>query len=169
MRQQGPKDSRGSDGSAYSGSEDSIDSDSDHDAAVDEDFTMNVGGARSRSKILQPTNGHQNTEQHYAGPDCGLCGQRHESGQCLMVDRSENLAEYREMLILHADDEPWEERVWFLLQTCTLSLTPRFPFRVQPCRQSMKSFINVVIYPSLPDNPFTLCLNRTWSHPLQRR
>jgi hypothetical protein len=27
-----------------------------------------------------------------------------------MVDRSENLAEYREMLILHADDEPWEER-----------------------------------------------------------
>ena len=115
-RQQSPKDSRGSDGSAYSGSEESIDSDSEHGAAIDADFTANVGGARSRSKILQPTNGHplnpiQNTGQHYVGPDCGLCGQRHESGQCLMVDRSENLAEYREMLILHADDEPWEERV----------------------------------------------------------
>ena len=115
MKRQGPKNSRGSDESAYSGSgsEDSIDSESDHGAAVDEDFTMNVAGARSRSKILQPTNGYppQNTGQHYAGPDCGLCGQSHESGQCLMVDRSENLAEYREMLILHADDEPWEERV----------------------------------------------------------
>lgn len=128
MRPQIPKDSGGSDGSAYSGSEDSIDSDSDHGAAVDEDFTMNVGGARSRSKILQPTNSHQNTGQHYAGPDCGLCGQGHESGQCLMVDRSENLSEYREMLILHADDEPWEERVWFLLQIWTLlSLTRGFP------------------------------------------
>ncbi len=28
-----------------------------------------------------------------------------------MTERSEYLAEYREMLILHTDDESWEERV----------------------------------------------------------
>jgi len=113
---------KSSDGSAYSGSDqDSIESDSDRGEIVDGDFTINIGGARARSKIFQPTNGHplnpiQNTGRHYTGLDCGLCGQHHESGQCLMVDRSENLAEYREMLILHADDEPWEERVRFILR-----------------------------------------------------
>ncbi|TFK30824.1 hypothetical protein FA15DRAFT_608326 [Coprinopsis marcescibilis] len=42
--------------------------------------------------------------------DCGLCGGRHGTKQCLMTDSSQNLAEYRLMLIMHADDEPWEER-----------------------------------------------------------
>lgn len=28
-----------------------------------------------------------------------------------MTERSENLAEYREMILLHHDDEPWEARV----------------------------------------------------------
>ncbi len=46
--------------------------------------------------------------------DCGLCGQQHGDSECAMVERSENLAEYREMLINHADDEPWEERVRIL-------------------------------------------------------
>ncbi|KAF8167730.1 SNF2 family N-terminal domain-containing protein [Crassisporium funariophilum] len=90
--------------------------DSDN-AADDGDFAMDVGSHKAKSKAPQVTNmidNHplssvkENGQQHEI--DCGLCGQRHASGQCRMVDRSENLAEYREMLILHADDEPWEER-----------------------------------------------------------
>jgi hypothetical protein len=46
--------------------------------------------------------------------DCGLCGQQHGDSECAMVERSENLAEYRDMLINHANDEPWEERVRIL-------------------------------------------------------
>ncbi|KAJ2932680.1 hypothetical protein H1R20_g4415, partial [Candolleomyces eurysporus] len=42
---------------------------------------------------------------------CGLCGSRHGVQQCPMTDSSQNLAEYREMLMLHGDDEPWEERI----------------------------------------------------------
>lgn len=58
--------------------------------------------------------------------DCGLCGRTHHSGECVMVERSEDLAEYRRMLIFHADDEPWEERVgsWILLF---------FPFLLTHC------------------------------------
>ncbi|KAF9270030.1 hypothetical protein L218DRAFT_952224 [Marasmius fiardii PR-910] len=49
-----------------------------------------------------------------SAPDqtCGLCGQTHTSdGFCAMAESSENLAEFREILILHADDEPYEQRV----------------------------------------------------------
>ncbi|KAF8640689.1 hypothetical protein AX17_000345 [Amanita inopinata Kibby_2008] len=44
--------------------------------------------------------------------ECGLCGKRHGDrlGECRMTDRSESLAQFREMLILHAEDEPWDER-----------------------------------------------------------
>jgi len=48
---------------------------------------------------------------------CGLCGSAH-SGPCYMTDSSENLAEYRRMLIFDAVDEPFEERVWFLRLIC---------------------------------------------------
>jgi chromodomain-helicase-DNA-binding protein 4 len=46
-------------------------------------------------------------------PLCGLCAKRHGDGpgECVMTERSEHLAEFREMLLLHADDEPWKERV----------------------------------------------------------
>lgn len=45
--------------------------------------------------------------------ECGLCGLVHgaQSGECFMTDKSEYLAEYREMLIKYANEEPWEERV----------------------------------------------------------
>jgi hypothetical protein len=46
---------------------------------------------------------------------CGLCGRRHGVKQCSMTDSSQNLAEYREMLMLHGDDEPWEERVCIII------------------------------------------------------
>jgi len=43
--------------------------------------------------------------------ECGLCGTRHGPGQCMMTRSSANLRDYREMLILHTDDESWELRV----------------------------------------------------------
>lgn len=47
--------------------------------------------------------------------NCGLCGGKHGIKMCLMTDESANLVEYRSMLILHAEDEPWEERVGGIL------------------------------------------------------
>ncbi|KDQ63375.1 hypothetical protein JAAARDRAFT_169132 [Jaapia argillacea MUCL 33604] len=41
---------------------------------------------------------------------CGLCGSVHGPGFCYMTESSENLAEYRQMLLVHADDEPIEDR-----------------------------------------------------------
>lgn len=43
-------------------------------------------------------------------PPCGLCGGQHGGEQCYMTNSPENLAEYRLMLILHAGDEPLEDR-----------------------------------------------------------
>ena len=67
---------------------------------------------KTRTKLQVPLNPIQNNVPS-APRDCGLCGQRHRDGECVMIEDSENLVEYREMLILHADDEPWEERVRF--------------------------------------------------------
>ena len=103
----------GSEGSAYEFDDNASDDASD-DVMADGDFAINT-----KSKLPQASDMTQNnplgSSSHSTGQqpiiDCGLCGNRHGFGQCLMVDRSANLAEYREMLILHADDEPWEERV----------------------------------------------------------
>lgn len=81
----------------------------DSDQDVDDDFVADE--EMWAKKPLLPI---QNTVQQTLS-DCGLCGQRHHGGSCVMVARSENLAEYREMLIFHADDEPWEERVGRML------------------------------------------------------
>ncbi|PPQ64493.1 hypothetical protein CVT26_002032 [Gymnopilus dilepis] len=96
--------SPGSDGSSYLGSDGNISdgSASGDDPMLDGDFEMNLDSSRNKSKAKAKLDSNL--------IDCGLCGQLHASGECQMIDRSENLAEYREMLILHADDEPWEER-----------------------------------------------------------
>lgn len=97
------------DGSAYSGSDrEGSDVESDSDIGiVDDDFVMKIDPSRQKgkSKPYDPLDSIHDT------PECGLCRNKHGPGECPMVERSENLAEYREMLILHADDEPWEERV----------------------------------------------------------
>jgi len=71
--------------------------------------------ARRPSSLFAP-NGSSTLNQISAAPQieskCGLCGSAH-SGPCYMTDSSENLAEYRRMLIFDAVDEPFEERVWF--------------------------------------------------------
>jgi len=94
--------------------EDGSDDDSD-DAMADGDFALNTKSKLPLASDMTKNNplksSSHNSGQQQPTIDCGLCGHRHGFGECLMVDRSENLAEYREMLILHADDEPWEERV----------------------------------------------------------
>ncbi|KAF9015550.1 SNF2 family N-terminal domain-containing protein [Cyathus striatus] len=101
-----------SDGSAYRGS--AMDSDSDASDIIDVDEEFQPTESRRREKlnsgnITSTSNGISESSDVF---DCGLCGGRHGSGfgACFMTDQSENLAEFREMLILHADDEPWEER-----------------------------------------------------------
>ncbi|EDR15764.1 SNF2 family DNA-dependent ATPase [Laccaria bicolor S238N-H82] len=102
------------DGSAYFGSDADSDVESSDDAktdAVDEDFKMDSSKRKTKlSTLSPPLNGYSRNTGDDDVVHCGLCGGRHGQEQCLMTDKSENLAEYREMLILHADDEPWEER-----------------------------------------------------------
>ncbi|KAF9527780.1 SNF2 family N-terminal domain-containing protein [Crepidotus variabilis] len=94
-------------GSDYHISEHSdIEMDSESGTASDiEDFNGGSDKAKQKKPLTQRPNGVPGISR-----DCGLCGQQHGHGQCIMIEKSENLAEYREMLILHAHDEPWEER-----------------------------------------------------------
>lgn len=47
----------------------------------------------------------------HGSQECGLCGHVHGPGVCSMMSSSSNLLEYREILLNHAVDEPWESRV----------------------------------------------------------
>ncbi len=85
---------------------------SDQDSGFDDDFEAIPEKTRANLKPQIPLNSIQNNVPS-SSRDCGLCGQRHRDGECVMIEDPENLVEYREMLILHADDEPWEERVCF--------------------------------------------------------
>ncbi|KAF5352561.1 hypothetical protein D9756_006063 [Leucocoprinus leucothites] len=114
-------------GSAYTGSdgEESIDDSSDvamGDALQDDDDIELPPYLRHRIPPVQDS-----TDVNFVPPlpkpkakhklpkpkpiqECGLCGERHGEGECYMTHSSENLRDYREILILHADDEPWEVR-----------------------------------------------------------
>lgn len=54
---------------------------------------------------------------------CGLCRANHDAkkGSCLLVESSNNLAEYRQMLMLHANDESDDVRVSGLLSSSNCS------------------------------------------------
>lgn len=121
-----PKTSNTSaEGSAYSGSEIESDGDvSDTTNGAPDDMTFEPSHRKKKSKQQQPSdtaNGllsniplspiHNSTQLDV--PLCGLCAKKHGDGpgECVMTEKSEHLAEFREMLLLHADDEPWEERV----------------------------------------------------------
>lgn len=137
----------GSAGSAYLNSElDEDGSDDDSDTMADGDFAINTKSRLPQASDMiknNPLTSH-NTGQQQPTIDCGLCGDRHGSGECLMVDRSENLAEYREMLILHADDEPWEERVRFFDSSKYMSLSLISSTRTQLFVRSTKYFTSEV-------------------------
>jgi len=107
--------------SAYHGSEidsDNTDSDS-HPADPDDLPDPLVNRTNASNPNAQPL---QSISAQRLGPVpvCGLCNQRHGDSECSMTESSQNLVEYREMLILHADDEPLESRVRLL---CPFSST----------------------------------------------
>lgn len=52
-------------------------------------------------------------------PVCSLCGLRHDDGACYMTESSENLVQYRELIMMHGGDEPIEMRVSFQLSFIT--------------------------------------------------
>ncbi|KAG6818079.1 hypothetical protein H0H87_009234 [Tephrocybe sp. NHM501043] len=107
-----PGKSGTSEGSGYVASE-IEESDTEVSSGDVEDGSFEPSQPRPKKSLLQPM---PLVPIHNSEPPlvqyCGLCGKRHGEGlgQCVMTDKSEYLAEYREMLLLHADDEPWEER-----------------------------------------------------------
>ncbi|KAJ6574934.1 hypothetical protein B0H19DRAFT_1371843 [Mycena capillaripes] len=104
------------DDSAYGNSSDSDDDIPDGSSAVVE--ALNEAGKKSRksrkreSKVMD--NGPLSPIQNLANQEpCTLCGHRHGDrlGECMMTEKSEHLAEFREMLILHPEDEPLAKRL----------------------------------------------------------
>ncbi|KAF9479710.1 hypothetical protein BDN70DRAFT_878461 [Pholiota conissans] len=110
FEQKSKRASKSVDGSAYSGSDKEVSDGSDSDVAmVDDEFVIKTGVNAHKGKARMRHN-PLDFIQDLNGSVCGLCRTKHDPGDCPMAERSENLAEYREMLILHTDDEPWEER-----------------------------------------------------------
>ena len=99
-----------SDSSSYSdnqsdwGSEKSVVMDVDPSSPLMDDPMLRLG---STTNGIPPVQRNEPVDTM----KCGLCAQVHGLGECFMTDKPEYLAEYREMLILHANDEPWETRV----------------------------------------------------------
>lgn len=54
---------------------------------------------------------------------CGLCGLAHPEAACFMTESSENLAQYRNILLTHAGDESLEDRVRILFGIASLLVT----------------------------------------------
>lgn len=89
-----------------SGSESEVD-------AVEEDLLAPDKSKKGKSRATLATPFPVNA----ASGACGLCGQSHGPGNCPMTEASENLVEYREMLIMHAGDETYEHRVSYSLHS----------------------------------------------------
>ncbi|KAK2461624.1 hypothetical protein APHAL10511_006087 [Amanita phalloides] len=97
-----------SDTSSYSTSENQSD-ESEKSDAMDVDSESLLTDKKLRKKLHYLNGALMSLPTDKA--ECGLCGQVHgESGECFMTDKSEYLAEYRDMLIQYADDEPWDDR-----------------------------------------------------------
>jgi chromodomain-helicase-DNA-binding protein 4 len=151
-----PQKSEGS-GSAYTVSDggETIDESSDAvmgDGIVDDDLEDLSNQVQQRmtqgsSPGYVPPQPRQRSPQPAVAvaPLCGLCGDRHGDGfgECSMTDKSENLAEYREILILHAVDEDWEIRVSFTISSRKFG--PKHSFRMLQSKRSMKYFVLVAI------------------------
>ncbi|KAJ7492793.1 SNF2 family DNA-dependent ATPase [Mycena latifolia] len=77
---------------------------------------LNEAGKKSRKlkRKAMDINGPLSPIQNFASLEpCTLCGSRHSDqlGECMMTEKSEHLAEFREMLILHPEDEPLKKRL----------------------------------------------------------
>ncbi|KAJ7654999.1 SNF2 family DNA-dependent ATPase [Mycena polygramma] len=99
------------DDSAYGNSSDSEDV-PDGSAMVAD--ALNEVGKKSRKSKKKATDGPLTSIQNLANLEpCTLCGLQHGDrlGECMMTEKSEHLAEFREMLLLHPEDEPREKRL----------------------------------------------------------
>lgn len=56
------------------------------------------------------------------GDACGLCGLSHPEAACFMTESSENLAQYRNILLTHAGDEALDDRVSLFVAYTTLAI-----------------------------------------------
>ncbi|KAJ7706367.1 SNF2 family N-terminal domain-containing protein [Mycena rosella] len=103
------------DDSAYGNS--SSDSEDDiADASSTVVDALNEAGNKSRKlkRKAADMNGPLSPIQNVASLEpCTLCGIRHGDrvGECMVIEKSEHLAEFREMLLLHPEDEPVERRL----------------------------------------------------------
>lgn len=102
-------------------------------------------GTRYRHTTLLPPIHHaKHVGIERDDPVCSLCGIKHGDGACYMTESSENLAEYRQMLILHADDEPMEDRVLICAFPYFLQLTLKSTSSKRLSELSTRPFINEV-------------------------
>ncbi|KAJ7293407.1 SNF2 family DNA-dependent ATPase [Mycena rebaudengoi] len=106
--------SAASDDSAYGNSS----SDSEDDATADASSVVaeSLNGLANKPRKTKKVDigGPLPTTQILDNSDlCALCGLQHGNrpGECLMTQESRHLAEFRELLILHSDDEPLENRL----------------------------------------------------------
>ena len=135
-----PSRSGASNGSAFSDIE--SDDGSDTTSEEPEDGSFALPTSKMKAKPTPPRSpeyggGRSGNVTHSSIPNgaerdlhfCGLCATRHADGpgNCFMTDRSEYLAEFREMLLLHADDEPWEQRVTYFAYLAFSCLIFPFP------------------------------------------
>lgn len=115
-----------SDGSAFSGSDIESDDASDSASGEPEDGSFELPQRTGKPKATSPypseggsgqlANSTHSSIRNGVKRDvqyCGLCATTHAEGpgECFMTDRSENLAEFRKMLLTHSDYEPVEQRV----------------------------------------------------------
>lgn len=106
-------DSDAYDGSAHYGAGDDTDATTES-MDVDQEVLLAPALPKKQPRNLSaPFSATQSgsTLPHHGDQECGLCGHSHEPGDCNMMNSSSNLMEYREILLNHTDDEPWETRV----------------------------------------------------------
>jgi hypothetical protein len=81
-----------------------------------QDAQINRGPSPPR-KILYPA---PEPAQRIEDLPCGLCGLTHADRPCYMIESSENLVQYRDILMNHAGDESIEDRVSYCIHLWTV-------------------------------------------------
>jgi hypothetical protein len=112
-------------------------------AIADEARPKNQALRRTSTKDAVPkdiadTSSANHNDHEVSNLMCSLCGIRHGDGACYMTESSENLAEYRQMLILHADDEPVEDRVIIYILLYIYQLTMTLTYSKRPSESLMR-------------------------------
>lgn len=141
------------DSDAYAGPGSASDSDSSasHPLSVQGDDLLAEISRKSKPG-LDAVEGHATSAMGREGPQplspiqntndsrCGLCGSYHGDQPCAMTESSENLAQYRLMLLVHAGDEPIEDRVRHSAHSGLTPIHFCLPHSVPPYKLLMRPF-----------------------------